>query len=176
MREFAQMAARLTALETRVAGMVRRGKVAEVDPAQGLVRLELGEGQGGEKFLSPWLPYAQMAGALKVHAPPSVGQQMTIMSEGGDARQGVALPMTWSDAEPSPGSDGGTNVITFGDCRIELTGGGLKITAGGATVEISGAGLSVTGGEVRHNGTNIGDTHIHGGVVPGSATTNVPAN
>lgn len=175
MREFAELVRRVATLEARLAGSFRRGKVAEVDPAAGTVRLDLGEGADGP-FLSPAIPYAQLAGALKVHAPPSVGQQMAIMSEAGDFRQGIAFPMTWSDANPSPGSDGETNVITFGDCRFELTGGGLKITIGGVTIELTGGGLAIVGGGVSHDGKNIGSSHIHGGVIPGGGNTDVPAN
>ena len=39
------------------------------------------------------------------------------------------------------------------------------------------AGLEeITGGEVRHNGKNIGDSHIHGGVLSGPSVTGTPAN
>ena len=45
--------------------------------------------------------------------------------------------------------------------------GDIEITAGG-TVAITSAGLT-------HNGKNIGDTHVHGGIVRGGAQTDPPA-
>lgn len=172
---FVDLFRRVAELERRADGMVKQGPVAEVDAAAGTVRIRLG-GTDSEPFLSPPIPYAQFAGALKVHTPPSVGQQMTVISGVGDFRQGLALPMTWSDQNAAPSDKGDENVVTFGDVRIELSGGGLKIMVGGVSVEISGAGLTINGGRVEHDGKNIGSTHIHGGVEPGGATTSGPAN
>lgn len=172
---FVEVFRRLAELERRADGMVKQGPVAEVDPAAGTVRIRLG-GTDSEPFLSPPIPYAQIAGALKVHTPPSVGQQMTIVSGGGDFRQGLAVPMTWSDQNESPSQSGEENVVTFGDVRLELKSGGLKISVGGVTVEITGSGVTFTGGRVEHDGKNIGSTHIHGGVEPGGANTKEPAN
>ncbi len=155
------LAARLADLERRIAASHVVGKVVQVDPAGGRVRLDLGEATGGGRLLSPWVRYAQTGGALKVHSPPTVGQQMAIASPGGDMAQGVASSVGFSDANPSPSGAGDQNVITFGAVTITLTGSGLTIAAGGTTVEISGAGLAVTGGDVTHDGTNIGATHVH---------------
>lgn len=61
-----------------------------------------------------------------------------------------------------------------GSAFMSFDGNGLYFTAPGVTVEITAAGLSINGGMVTHNGTNIGDTHIHGGVEPGGGTSGVP--
>lgn len=134
-------------IERRQDGMVKQGTVAEVDPKAGTVRIRYG-GTDEEPFLSPPIPYTQTAGALKVHAPPSVGQQMTVISGSGDFRQGLAVPMTWSDANKSPSEKGDENVITFGALTIEARGDELVvkiprllIECGGTTLELSGAGL-----------------------------------
>jgi len=169
---FLQMNARIASLEARLAGMVRHGPVEEVNTAEGWVRLNLGEGDHGP-LLSPKIPYAQMAGGLKVHAPPTKGQNMTVIAPGGDPRQSVALPMTWSDQNAAPAS-GADPALTFGDVRIDLTAGGLRISVGGVSLDISGAGVAITGGQVTHDGLNIGSTHRHGGVQAGPATTDFP--
>lgn len=173
MRMLAEIAARLAELERKVAGSGRHGTVAEVDPSAGTVRLKLGEGPDGP-FLSPPIPYAQTMGALKAHIPPSVGQGMTMIAPGGEWRQAVAVPMSANDDNPSPSGAGDQNVITFGAVTITITGDGVMIEAGGATVSISGDGLAVSGGQVTHNGTNIGDDHVHGSVAPGPANTSGP--
>lgn len=48
--------------------------------------------------------------------------------------------------------------------------GGMTVT-GNVTVEGS---LGVQGGGLSHNGTNVGDDHVHGGIEPGSSTTDGP--
>lgn len=191
-RELVELASRVAELERRYAGNMRHGTVAEVDPGKQIVRLNFGKDVDGKPFLSPWVPYAQIAGALKVHTPPSKGQQFTLLSPTGDWQQAVALPMTWSDSNKSPSSNGDENVLTYGNVRatikddltqvhvggteFEITSGHVKVKVGGVTVEISGDGVAITGGKVTHDGKNIGSSHIHGGVVPGGGLTDVPAN
>ena len=170
----ARMASRISDLERRVAGMVVHGKVAEVDPAAGTVRLEVGKKTDGSPLIGPAVPYAQMAGALKIHAPPTVGQAMTAVSPSGDVRQAVALPTTWSGANPSPSSDGDANVLVFGDVSVTLRAGGIVLTIGGFSIDLSGAGLTAEGGEITHDGRNIGSTHRHSGVTPGPSNTGGP--
>lgn len=175
-RELVEVAARLADLERRVSGMVRHGTVAEVDPAGQRIRLDMGPAHGGEgQFLSPWIPYAQIAGALRVHTPPTVGQQFTAISPTGDIRQAVAMPLTFSGATPSPSGSGDENVITFGEVTITLAGSGLDVAVGGVSLSISGSGVEITGGTVTHNGTNIGDTHTHTDTAGlGAGTTSPP--
>lgn len=176
MRELAKLAARLAEIERRVYGQIRHGTVHSVDPATGTMRLKLGAATGGGDFLSPDIPYVQHAGALKAHVPPSVGQQMTILSPGGDWRSAVAMPMTWSDHNQSPSGASDENVITFGAVNLSLKADSLTATIGGVTFKVSAQGVEITGGTVKHDGKNIGSTHIHGGVDPGPAQTTAPAN
>lgn len=170
------MIRRTAEIERRLDGIVKQGPVAEVDPAAGTVRIRLNEAGAAEPFLSPPIPYAQLAGALKVHTPPSVGQQMTIVSGAGDFRQGLAVPMTWSDQNAAPSDKADEHVLTFGDVRLDLKADSLTITVGGVTLAISGSGVAVSGGEVRHDGKNIGSTHKHEDVEPGLALTGIPAD
>jgi len=153
--EIVALATRLAQIERRLAGMLRHGTVHEVDARSGTVRLRVG-GSDAEPVLSPAVPYAQTAGALKVHAPPSVGQQMTIVAPTGDPRQGVALPMTWSQTNPSPSDKSDENVVTFGDARFELRQGELivkvpriLIECEGSTLELTGAGLKMRAPEYQ---------------------------
>lgn len=193
MREITELVSRVADLERRLAGGMRHGTVAEVDPAKQRVRLDFGPAHGGDgKFLSPWIPYAQFSGALKVHTPPTVGQQLTAMSPTGDFQQAVAVPLTHSDSNPSPSGAGDENVMTYGNVRmtladdlvrskiggleLELTGAAAKITVGGVSFKVSGAGVEITGGTVTHNGTDIGDTHTHTDTPGLGAGTTSPPN
>jgi phage baseplate assembly protein gpV len=136
-------------LERRISALMRHGTVQEVDPAKALVRLSYGTGSDGQPFLSPWVPYAQIAGALKVHTPPSVGQQMTTVSPNGDFQQAVALPMHWSNQNESPSSAGDEHVLTFGGFTITLTSD--KLTVSGPQIVLDGdVDLGGEGGQLVH--------------------------
>ncbi|MBB4042016.1 hypothetical protein GGR34_003701 [Microvirga flocculans] len=111
--------AEVAELKRRFENSQRVGVVKEVDPAKGRVRLQVG-GTDGEPFLTPWVPYAQVAGDLKIHSPPSIGQQMILICPDGDFRQGMALPFTFSKQNPSPSDKGDEHVTEFGDFREEI--------------------------------------------------------
>lgn len=176
-RELVELASRLTEMERRLAGMMRHGTVAEVDPARQRVRLDFGPAHGGEgQFLSPWVPYAQFSGALRVHTPPTVGQQFTAMSPTGDFQQAVAVPLTHHDGNPSPSNAGDQNVVTYGNVTLTLADGRVGVEVGGVTFNVSGGGVEITGGMVTHNGTNIGDTHTHTDTMGLGAGTTSPPN
>ncbi len=190
MHELVELASRVADLERRFSGVVRHGTVEEVDPAKQIVRVKFGEDKDGNPFLSPWLPYAQIAGALKVHTPPTVGQQMSTLSPSGDWMQAVALPMHWSDQNQSPSSNGDENVLTYGNvratikddlvqvivggCTFEVTSGHVKIEIGGVTHTINGDGITTEGGRIEHDGKNIGKDHRHKDVESGPSLTGHP--
>jgi phage baseplate assembly protein gpV len=176
MRALVEAFARISELERKLSGMVRHGPIAEVDPAAGTVRLDLGAATGGGRMLSPAVPYSQMAGGLKAHIPPTVGQQMTMISPSGDWRQAVAVPLSWGGGNASPSAVGDENVITYGGATITLKGDALSVVIGGVSLTISADGLEITGGKVTHDGKDIGSSHIHGGVITGPGTTTEPAN
>lgn len=191
MNELLAMSLRLSDLERRLAQSMRHGTVHEVNAAEGWVRLNIGDGDDGP-LLSAKVPYSQVAGGLKLHSPPTVGQQMTLLAPGGDPAQAVAMPLTWSESNASPSAAGNEHVLTFGSARIELRGSELVVKMGGFTLNISssaatfsvggvthtisGGGVDTSGGTVKHDGKNVGSTHIHGGVLSGPANTDVPAN
>lgn len=176
MNEFVKLAARVADLERRVKGMCRQGTVepGTVDAAAGTCRLRLGDDPDGSPYLTGPIPYAQTGGAVKVHNPPSDGQQMVAMSPDGDLRNAIAQPMGFSDANASPSGAGDQHVVTFGVVTITMAGDGLVIAVGGVSVAVNSAGFHVTGGAVDHNGTNIGDDHAHSGITPGPEDTGPP--
>lgn len=190
---FVEIYQRVQRLEGQNARAMRPGTVAEV--RDGAVRLRLG-GTDGEPYLSPWMPYSQMAGAIKGHARPSVGQQMTAFAPGGDMRQATAVPFTWSYANASPGA-GPDPVFTYGDVRVEIHPGEVKATVGGGSLSLTGDAFEVkvgggsikltasefemladlvkaVGASLKHNDREVGDTHRHIDVVPGGGTSGVP--
>ena len=155
-QELARIARRMADLERRLENSVRHGAVKEVDAERQRVRLAIGKGPDGTEQLSPWIPYAQQAGALKVHTPPSVGQNMTAFSPGGDLEQAMALPMTWNDGNASPSSSADENVMTFGDSKVEIRGDEIVVTVprlfikcGGTTLELTEGGLKAVAADYQ---------------------------
>lgn len=147
--------------------MFRPGKVAEVDAAKQLYRQEIGVDKDGNPVKGPWVPYSQIAGGRKTHSPPSVGQQMMLISPDGDFSQGFGVPFTWSKEQASPSTDPNTDVDQRGDVKDVNDGKSRVISAGGVTLKISAAGVEITGGALKHDGRNIGKTHKHVNVQPG---------
>ncbi len=173
-RELVELASRVAELERRFSGVMRSGAVEEVDPKKQVVRLNFGQSEDGQPFLSPWIPYAQVAGALKIHTPPSKGQQFTLLAPSGDWQQAVALPLTWSDNNKAPSDKGDEHVITYGDWTITLKGKTLDIKCGGTSWNLSEKGLKQNGGGIEHDGQLIDKTHKHIDSMPGPAKTGVP--
>lgn len=169
--------------DRRMAAMIRVGTVTAVDAGAGRCKVALG---GGTQ--TAWLPFpSPRAGAIQVWAPPSVGEQVVVASPGGDTAQGLVIASVASGGSPAPSSDGGAFVVAIGDSTVTITADGITMVSNGSTVEITAGGVAITGNVtitgalavsgsgVTHNGTNIGDSHVHGGVTPGGATTATPS-
>lgn len=146
-RHLIEALARSTQLDWRAANAKTTGPVVEVDPKNGKARIRLG-GTDDKPFLSPWVRYAQTMGALKMHMPPSIGQQMDLHSDNGNFEQGTLHPRTQSDDNKSPSEKGDEHVATFGQFRTEIRSGDLlvkvpkiRIECGGTIFELTGDGL-----------------------------------
>jgi phage baseplate assembly protein gpV len=168
---------RVTELERRLRSQSRTGVVTAVDPAKGVARVRL-QDEAGAPFLTGWIPWEEpSAGANRTHNPPSVGQQVKICSESGDLHDASIQGSLNSQAHGRPSGAGDEFVLLqVGQAAIRATGGGSAIvfSVGGFSLTLSADGAVNTGGALSHNGKNIGDTHIHGGIEPGPATTDVP--
>ncbi len=148
----------LVDVQRRMGGVSMKGKVSpdHIDPKSGKVRLIIGQDDDGKDVLSPWVPYAQTAGALKVHSAPSGGQTMEISSDSGDVEQGTARALHWSDDNRSPSAKGDEHVITFGNVRIELRNGELVlklprllVESGSTTFELTEGGLKAVANDYQ---------------------------
>lgn len=173
-RELANLRKRIADLERRQENSFRHGAVTDVDAEKQLVRLAIGKGVDGTVQKSAWIPYGQFAGALKVHTPPTVGQNMSMFAPGGSLEQAVALPFTWNEANASPSDQEDENVITYGDVRLTLKADHIRIEIGGTVWKLSGEGFAQAGGGMGHDGQDVGKTHKHPGVMPGGALTDPP--
>lgn len=182
MRALFDLAKRMSRLEKRLATIIQIGVVSELNPIKGTVRLKMGE----DDRLSAHVRYAQLAGDYSAHIPPTVGQQMMLVSPGGDMRvPSLAIPYSWNTAFPNPGDSAEENIVTFGnvtlrvkDSRVQTQVGDLLVTVtdsiakfeiGDMTATISDGGLAVVGG-----GAEIAETLQVGGdsTLDGALTVN----
>ncbi|OPB34820.1 phage baseplate assembly protein V [Bartonella taylorii] len=61
------------------------------------------------------------------------------------------------------------------DGNISLkAGGGVSLNSGDGLSLHSGDDVSIHSGGLKHNGSNVGATHVHGGVTPGGSMTGGP--
>ena len=168
-------------LKTRFGQMIRIGPIEEIDPAKGY-RIKLGDGDDGP-FLSPWLPHPESGGQTSSWIPLSKGQVVGVLSPNGDIRQGVLLRGGFTDSNPAPSADLMANVLKGLGATVTLKDGTLTVDCGLVKfivdVEIEGnllvkGNVDFANGHVMHNGINIGDDHVHSGVIPGGADTEGP--
>lgn len=153
--DLADAVSRITDVERRMDGMVRHGKVTDIDPQKHLARIEIGE-RDGTPLKSAWLPYAQLAGAYKAHRPPSVGQQMTMFAPNGEVRQGLLMPMTWSDQNQSPSDKGDEHVTTFGQLKIVEKSASYVISVGDVEIELTASDVNISApGKIRTVGKTL---------------------
>lgn len=64
----------------------------------------------------------------------------------------------------------------YGSSTIKLENGKITVDNGSATITVNGANISLVGnvsitGNFIVNGKNVGDTHMHSGVTPGTGNT-----
>jgi phage baseplate assembly protein gpV len=162
------MKADLEMLKTAFGNALKVGPVEVIDAEKGY-RLKLGEGPDGP-FLSPWYPHPESGGATSTWMPLSKGQIVGVMNPNGDPRQGVMFRGGFSEGNPAPSQDLSANVLRAFGLTLTITDGKLVIEG---DVLVRG-NVDFSDGHVRHNGTPIDDTHVHGGVERGGSVTSGP--
>ncbi|EWH00542.1 phage baseplate assembly protein V [Halomonas sp. BC04] len=84
--------------------LIRLGTIAEVDHAAARVRVKAGG------LLTGWLPWIESrAGTSRTWNPPTVGEQVVVISPGGDLSAGFVMLALYQQAHPAPSSN--PNVI-----------------------------------------------------------------
>lgn len=167
--QVAELYREVAELKRRARNRKRTGEVVQLDLQKGLARVKLAE-PGGTPYLTGWLPWKEIAsGGIKAHIPPTVGEQVDVVSESGDGTDAVVEMSTPSTANPRP-HDGPEAVIVKGATRLVIGDGTVAITA---DVTINGD-LEVVGDSIKHNEIEIGSTHMHTDVEPGGALSGPP--
>lgn len=164
--------------------LVRLGTIAEVDHEVARCRVQTGE------IVTARLPWLEArAGSTRTWNPPTLGEQVVVLSPGGDPASGVVLTGLYRSQHPAPSAsadlwraelpDGAVLEYDHAESHLKATlPGSAEITAaGGVTLNadtVINGRLAVNGDSLTHNGTNVGDSHTHGGVDAGPSSTGAP--
>lgn len=116
--------------DRRLANLVRMGRVVSVDPGTTSAVVDFGD------LVSPPLQVGQLsAGAIQFWWMPSAGEQVIVVSEGGDIAQGKIISAIYAGNAPS--SDGAVPQINLDGGKMILNGT-LEVT-----VDVIAAGVSL---------------------------------
>lgn len=177
--------------------IVRFGTVEAVQMQPPRVQVKSGN------ITTAWRPWLNLrAGADREWDPPTISEQVVLLSPSGNLAQGVVLTGLFSDLIPANGDREGLHRRTYRDgAVIEYDSIAHRLRAilpeGGITDITSTGGINIVG-PINHQGdyTQQGDqnvtgtvtvsedviadgislvSHRHGGVMPGAGQTGVPA-
>lgn len=153
----------------RLDNLIRLGTVHSVDLAEARVRLTIGG------LTTSWLPWlTHRAGTTRHWSAPTVGEQVIVLSPGGDLAAGVALSGIYSDTAPAPSVNASEHLTVYPDgTRIAYDHSNATLTLDVPTITING-NVAINGASLTHNGKNVGATHTHSGVQPGTSNTGAP--
>ncbi len=105
-----------TELQRRLENTVRLGTIAQVrHAAPARCRVKTGDNT------TDWLPWmTQRAGKDRTWWAPEVGEQVLVLSPGGNLGAGVVIPGCYSDSHPQPDADPDVSCVEFDDgVRVE---------------------------------------------------------
>ncbi|WP_409269689.1 phage baseplate assembly protein V [Pseudomonas sp. KCJK9044] len=177
--------------------LIRFGTVAEVQHVPPRVKVQTGG------MLTTWLPWlAWRAGENREWDPPTVNEQVLLLSPSGQLANGVAVTGLFSDLITANGERAGLHRRTYADgAVVEYDSVAHHLVAtlpdGGTTELISTGGIHIKG-DITHEGNYVQTgnqtvtglvtvtqdviaagislvTHTHGGVQVGGSKTGAPA-
>lgn len=161
----------LAELRRRLAAVARLGLVAEVDLERARVRVDYDRDASGNPVQTGWLPWlAGMAGADRSWRPPSVGEQVAVLSPDGDLGGGIVLGSLYRSAHPAPASAATEHRVEYRDgAVVAYDSEAHELRAAlpdGATVRIESPGGVSISGDVAVTGdlTVTGDIAADGDV------------
>jgi phage baseplate assembly protein V len=186
----------LPTLTRLLENLIRLGTIAAVQMKPPRVKVKTGS------LTTAWLPWlAPRAGADREWNPPTVDEQVILLSPSGQLGNGVVLTGLFSDHIPANGDREGLHRCTYRDgTEIEYDSVAHHLNAtladGGTTNLISSGGINIVG-PITHEGdyTQTGNqvitgnvtvsedviaagislvNHLHSGVMPGPSKTGKP--
>ncbi|MDD3652324.1 phage baseplate assembly protein V [Immundisolibacter sp.] len=163
----------LIELRRRLDNLVRLGTVAEIDHGTARVRVQTGN------LLTGWLPWCtRRAGDTRTWDPPTVGEQVVLMSPSGEPAAAIVLQAIYRDAHPAPSAEAAAHVVSYPDgasIKYDHAAHLYRIALpDGARVEIVATGNVHVTGDVIADGVSL-KTHVHTGIMTGGSNTGMPA-
>lgn len=171
-----------SALPNLLGDLAREGVVESVDLTAGTARVRLGDLVTGDV---PWL--VSRAGKTRVASPPSIGEQVLVISPEGRTASAIIIGSLSSDANPHPTDDGSTTIAFDDGAVISYDPAAHSLTAylpGDSFVEIRADDIYLRGnvhvegqitatGDVQGAGKSLKD-HVHLQVQPGQGVSGKP--
>lgn len=100
----------IATLSRLIENLIRLGTIEEIDLSAKSCRVRSG------KLLSNWLPWITLrAGTTRTWNPPSIGEQVLILSPSGEPAGGVILMGIQSALHPTPSSSADEHVTVYPD-------------------------------------------------------------
>lgn len=155
--------------------------VKTYDAARRTCRVEIpGLTDGGDVLPEAEIEYPigekSKAGAQSTEVEVLPGDTVWVAFIGGDARH----PIITGWRNPQAGNSTGwrrfhqANIELLADAVMRLIAGGDVLIQSGGTLTLKASSVAIESGTLTHNGVNVGDTHVHGGILPGPANTATP--
>lgn len=133
----------LAEIDRRLANMIRLGTIAELDEANALVTVAVGD------MKTDWLPWrASRAGGNVAWHAPEVGEQVILLSPSGDLGQAVVLGSLYQSAHPANANTKDVQRMTYADGTVveyDRAAHQLKVDASAASGTVL---VNVGGGHV----------------------------
>lgn len=164
------MSAEIGELQRRMSNLFRLGTISQVDLTTARCKVSF---QGAETAWLPWM--TSRAGAVKDWNPPSVGEQVCVVSPMGDLESGFVMAGSInSNSNAAPTSSGNTY-------RIDVpAGGSFEIRVGGATLTFASGKIAIncdieTSADVKAGTISLKNhTHVHTASEPAPTGAPIP--
>jgi len=134
-------------LARAVRDLIRIGAVSEIDTEQALCRVKTGE------LMTDWLHWlTPRAGAARTWWAPSVGEQVLILSLGGELDTAFVLPAIYSDDFPAPSVSAQAYHVQFSDGDVmeyEPETSALSVTGIKTASVVASTSVNVTAPNVK---------------------------
>lgn len=101
-------------LERRLLNIIRFGTIASVDLNAATCRVKLDDTHTTGDL--SW--QTQRAGKVRTWSPPSIGEQVMIISPAGDLTQGIVMHSIYQNAHPAPSANADEHVVDYGDGTV----------------------------------------------------------
>lgn len=142
----------------RLNNLIRRGTVHSVQLSPPRVRVSFGtDPVNNTEHLSAWLPWYTRADAgVQEWSVPAVGSPATVLSEGGDIRNGVVLVGMITDDQTPAGDSGEVYATRYGNgasVTVDTAGNAMAISLpAGGTVSVDCQGGAILKGDLKVEG------------------------